>query len=83
MHCRKLLLLLLLLMIISILEGCSSEDSNSYQKAEKGTINLTRLQLKNNVVSLDGEWELYWNQLLQPGKLNTDKRTGYIDMPIS
>ena len=81
MYNRKLLLFIIILIALPILGGCSSQLSDSNPKAEVGIIDLTQLQFENDVVQLDGEWEFYWNQLLDPGELETGIITGYMDIP--
>lgn len=83
MYNRKLLLLIILLIAIQVLGGCSSQLSNPRPKAEDGIIDLTQLQFENDVIQLDGEWEFYWNQLLESDEIDTDLITGYIPIPSS
>lgn len=80
---RKFLLLIILLIILSIWGGCSAQLPDSNPKAEKGIMDLTQLQFENEVVQLNGKWEFYWNQLLDPGKMDTGVITGYMDIPSS
>lgn len=80
---RKLLLFIIVLVAAQILGGCSNRRSDSNPKAENGMMDLTQLQFEKDVVRLDGEWEFYWNQLLEPGKVEDGAITGYIDIPGS
>jgi len=41
----------------------------SAQKARKGVIDLTNVNLKDNAVPLNGEWEIYWEELALPDSL--------------
>ena len=52
-------------------------------KAKAGIINLTKLQLEQATVPLDGQWEFYWNRLLEPGESISGIGAGYIDVPSS
>lgn len=59
-------------------------------KVINGVINLTDWDFdKNGNVELNGEWEFYWNQLLEPSDfspITSDKKlipTGYIKVPAS
>ena len=83
MYNRKLLLFIIILIALQVLGGCSSQLFDSNPRAEEGIIDLTQLQFENDVVQLDGEWEFYLNQLLEPGELETGVITGYIDIPSS
>lgn len=83
MYIRKMILLTILLVIIQALGGCSSQASYPRPKAENGVISLTQTQFDNDVVQLDGEWEFYWQQLLEPDEIDSDRLTGYISIPSS
>lgn len=63
--------------------GFSSHLSNPYAKAEEGIIDLTQLQFENDIAQLDGEWEFYWNQLIDPDEIDVGLITGYIAIPSS
>lgn len=73
----------MILVALQILGGCSIQQSDSHPKAKEGIVDLTQLQFENDIVQLDGKWEFYWKQLLNPGELETGKLTGYIDVPRS
>ena len=36
--------------------------------AEKGVLDLGRLEHSKDILSLAGEWEFYWKRLLRPGQ---------------
>lgn len=82
-HYRKFLLLIILLITLLLSGGCSAQLPDSNPKAEAGTMDLTQLQFDNEVVQLNGKWEFYWNQLLDPGEMDTGVITGYMDIPSS
>lgn len=43
--------------------------------AKKGVINLSETDFdKNHIISLDGEWEFYWNQLMEPDDFMKDSQ---------
>ena len=44
-----------------------------------GTIDLSRQSFSKNV-SLNGEWEFYWNQLLEPGEKSLSEIYSYITL---
>ena len=54
---------------------CISEKKErvASPKAEKGILNLENWDFKENgSVSLDGEWEFYWKQLVEPRQIDID-----------
>ncbi|MGE5632017.1 MAG: hypothetical protein ACM3TR_13105 [Caulobacteraceae bacterium] len=76
--------LLLVILFMTVLPGCSSNNTNK-AKADKGFIDLSGWDFeKNGIAKLDGEWELYWNQLYTPEDFrNTSlKPDGYIYIPF-
>lgn len=50
------------------------------QRAEKGVIDLTKVNLNNNTVTLNGEWEFYWEELALPDTIETLDRD-YFEFP--
>lgn len=80
-HLQLLLLLIILLAPIHVLGGCSSQQSGLGPKAEEGILDLTQLQFENDIAQLDGEWEFYWNQLIDPDEMDSGLITGYIAVP--
>lgn len=80
--CRLLVLMILLIGTL-VLGGCSSQGSNTRPKAEDGIIDLTQVQFEDDIVQLDGEWEFYWNQLINPDETDIGSVTGYIAIPSS
>lgn len=81
MYNRKIILISIILILIIFLSGCSSSLLISEHKAKNGTIDLTQVQFDNELVQLDGEWEFYWKQLIEPNELKKSFMTGYIDIP--
>lgn len=64
---KKLNLLLVILIPIILFLYSFAVKENNMPKASKGKIDLSNLDFeKDGVVKLDGEWELYWGQLLEP-----------------
>ncbi len=44
-------------------------------KADNGTLDLSKIDIDNRIVNLNGEWEIYWGELLSPQDLeNTNNR---------
>lgn len=82
---RKLFILsIVFFTLILYLSGCSTVFSPYQPKAEKGILDLTQWEFeKDGVIKLDGQWEFYWNQLLEPHQLTDTSipKTGYINVP--
>jgi len=88
MRKRKLIIILIWLpfvLIVLLLGGYSSEVYSNRSKVVEGIIDLNQRELDEEVIKLDGQWEFYWNQLLEPGELKEIgiQRSGYIDIPSS
>ena len=80
----KRIVLLMLFSIISIIFSCSKNDTKvKYPIAEKGILDLAEWDFeKNGIIKLDGKWEFYWNQLLEPHHFqNAPRITGIVDVP--
>lgn len=76
-------IIIAIILVLFILGGCSDQRAEIKPKAESGVIDLTQVQLENDVVALDGQWEFFWNQLLAPGETDAGALTGYIQIPSS
>jgi diguanylate cyclase (GGDEF)-like protein len=74
---------MIMLFLVFILVGCSEQRFNIKPKAESGVIDLSQIQLKSDVVSIDGYWEFYWNQLLAPGEVEAGVLNEYVQIPSS
>lgn len=83
MYNRKLLIVIIMTIIMPLLGGCSGLQFKPAPEAEAGIMDLTQFQFEEDVVLLDGQWEFYWNQLLEPGELESDIVTEYIEIPGS
>ncbi|WP_420577018.1 response regulator [Ekhidna sp.] len=44
--------------------------NSSSQEVIDGVIDLSKTDLKNNAVPLNGEWEFYWNELIKPDSID-------------
>lgn len=68
-----------------ILIGCTKKTSYENRDAVDGVLDLSHWESDKEIVNLDGEWEFYWNQLLEPQELEIGdiQKTGYIDVPSS
>lgn len=83
---KKLKISLLIIMIITILSvfsACDNQISSSSISAKEGIIDLSNIYFEDNFINLDGEWEFYWEQLIEPDQINKDNMTGYIKVPGS
>lgn len=75
--------------ILIVLSGCSSEAASmkTNVKAVSGTLDLTDWDFdKDGAISLNGEWEFYWEELLQYDAFHGASQpdiSGYIDVPRS
>lgn len=57
-------------------------DTTHIPRAQKGVIDLRNEDLSSKNSVLDGEWQLYWHQLLSPAAATTNKST-YTTYPQS
>jgi hypothetical protein len=86
--CRKKCFAFMLVALMSTLLfqcGCSNQLQLKQQKAMEGSLDLMEWPLDKEIAGLDGEWEFYWGQLLDPGQLKESRvhKTGYISIPGS
>ncbi len=80
MEHKKFILLIILLPLL-LLSGC--QTAYSKRQAYNGVLDLTDWDFsKDGIVSLDGKWEFYWQQLVSPGKnLSEASLTGCYQIP--
>lgn len=86
MYSDKLRLIIMVIMIVIIiiaLVGCTDQVSDAYTPAQMGVMDLSESGSANDIVHLDGDWELYWNQLIDPDEIEKGEITGYIHVPGS
>ena len=66
-----------------VIAGCVKEDPAP--KARAGYLDLSRWNFEHDgIVSLDGEWEFYWRQLLRPSDFHAGTlpaKTGFFPIP--
>lgn len=79
----KRLIVILTISILLILFLRSGRSFELHPRAEAGFLDLTQVEFESEVVSLDGEWELYWNQFLSPSELKAAPVTEYVNIPSS
>ncbi|HHZ12283.1 MAG TPA: hypothetical protein GX394_00005 [Clostridiales bacterium] len=75
--------IIIIIFVLLILVGCTDHRSNIKPEAESGVMDLTQIQLKNDVVSVDGKWEFFWNQLLDPDEVEAGVLNDYVQIPSS
>ena len=83
---KKLIIFILCaILLISILWiYLYKEPGKAAAYAKKGVINLSETDFgKNHVIDLNGEWEFYWNRLMEPDDFMKDSQgqPAYINVP--
>ncbi len=64
---------------VVLLAGCSGAIN---QPVTKGVLDLTQWDFdKSGIATLNGEWEFYWNQLLEPKDFTDHTSPSYIVLP--
>ncbi len=63
--------------------SCNQTQTLHKQRAIEGVLDLRNWdESANNVISLDGDWEFYWNQLLEPSQFKKGiKPFTFIEVP--
>lgn len=79
---RRILLIIILLML-PFFGGCTNQSSEPQPEAKNGILDLSQFSLTNEVIPLDGDWEFYWNQILEPVQINQGEISGYVNFPSS
>jgi signal transduction histidine kinase len=72
------------ILIAGVLFACSSPERVKPPEATKGVIDLRGWDFKvDGPISLNGEWEYYWNKLYKPQDFESvlPKKDGYIKVP--
>jgi hypothetical protein len=83
MYKHKLHIITILIFVLFMLGGCSEERIGIKTKAELGVMDLTPVNLENNIVHLEGQWEFFWNYLIYPGEDESKSLNNYIQVPGS
>lgn len=79
---RKIITSILLIFLLLIVMTYIYKDNISDIKAERGVIDFTNYDFdKNQITSLDGQWELYNNELLEPQQLENRNTNNYLTIP--
>ena len=76
-------LLLMIIFMLTFLGGCSPQNPAIEKKAEQGRLDLSAINIKNEVIPLDGDWAFYWNQFLDPATVDQGVLSGYVLFPSS
>ena len=63
----------------SLLQTAARDKKNRTPAPVKGIVDLRNYNLSSSPVSLNGEWEFYWKQLIQPGSASRD--TAFVNFP--
>ncbi len=75
----------LILLLLCCISNISHAKNTDLQQAQKGRLDLQNWNFeKNGIVKLNGEWEFYWQQLLEPHDFKSPtsiNKTGYINFP--
>ncbi|WP_416150295.1 diguanylate cyclase domain-containing protein [Salipaludibacillus sp. HK11] len=82
----KQYLIILLLFVTIILPACSAPHKNvdTSFTAIGGELDLSEWDSEESLVNLNGQWDLHWNQLLDPTDFKSEskmKQTDVIDIP--
>ncbi|MDX1960570.1 MAG: 7TM diverse intracellular signaling domain-containing protein, partial [Leptospiraceae bacterium] len=81
------MLKLVIIYIVSLLVISCKDKSLIVPKAEKGVLNLQNWDFsKNSTINLDGEWEFYWGEFLDPKRCKDNacpeyKERNFIQFP--
>jgi len=86
---KKLIFATLLLVLFLITAPFWSDNAyasiSERPQAAEGYLDLSNWQQEEGVINIDGQWEFYWSQLLEPGEFNIagTEKSGYINLPGS
>jgi signal transduction histidine kinase/ActR/RegA family two-component response regulator len=80
MKYRLLLVLILLCTVMIPQQGVAYDQPSLKISARQGVLDLRQVDLRRQVVSLDGEWLFYWQQLVQPAQV-PQGTPAYIKVP--
>ncbi len=80
-HILRLILYTILAAILILLLFSSALSSD--HRASQGIIDLRQVDFqKSNPIKLQGQWEFYWNEFLEPAQLPAqDRISGYVELP--
>jgi len=82
---NRYIVYLLILFVFFGFVSCSSKKHELAPKAVKGVLNLSEWDFnEQGAISLNGEWEFYWNQFVTPSQFKDSSRkeiTSYFVLP--
>lgn len=79
---RKVIFVVISIVIFMIIYTDMNKYKVSSIKASSGIINLNNYNFKKDgIINLDGQWELYYNKLLEPKELADVKPDKYLTIP--
>lgn len=79
----KIRVVMIVIFMTLFVSGCTTQYSQSMTRAQSGLIDLEQYQLTDMIVPLDGEWEFYWNQLLEPSQISQGELSSMVVFPSS
>jgi signal transduction histidine kinase len=84
---KKSSILFLVLTASILLMSCGQYSGKSPPKAVNGFLDLTQWDFESDgTIKLDGQWEFYWNELLEPkdfDQKDSPAKTGFFNVPSS
>lgn len=80
---KRITLFIIIIFMLLFVGGCSNEISQTKAAAQNGLLDLSQIDFENEVVDLDGKWEFFWNQLLEPGELDQSSTGSFETFPSS
>lgn len=82
---RRITHLSIALLSVSVVLFCGCTRKNSVSPARQGVMDLTQWNFgTDGIVQLDGEWEFYWQKLLEPADFEGKAppgMTGFFNIP--
>lgn len=79
---RLFVFMILIIIFMLLFTGCANNYSNSTIKASNGILDLTKWDMnKQSIIQLNGEWEFYWNKLIEQKDLYKDKPDIIAEVP--
>lgn len=80
---KKLGIIFLLFLFIFVAIGCQQQSSSDGPSAIDGHLNLTRVDWQEtSMLSLNGEWDFYWNAGDSPEDILRTKKDGSYPVPL-
>ena len=84
MRCHEHILGIFAVLVIGLLLfGGRSDNSKLDIRAEEGVIDLSGIQFDTDILALNGQWEFYWQKLIEPGEKGYNEATDYVAVPRS